>query len=228
MCPCGLRVPCTPGCEGVSVGVSPCVTLSPVACTPAWVCSLSWLVQSCGQSVWPVLQGEAPACGPLGCEIRGLSPWPAWLQVLLWSCVRAREARDRAMSRQTQGSGQRAEQEGSRGPGIMSLRAAPKLSPQRSAPTPTGSFAHHSHTRSGFKTLPRLLLVWKTGPGKGKGHVFFPGNKQHGHVVINQRRFQSSTGSRRLRGPWNPIRYASACRLMGCCWTPRDPTFRGR
>lgn len=144
VCPCGLRVPCTPGCEGVSVGVSPCVTLSPVACTPAWVCSLSWLVQSCGQSVWPVLQGEAPACGPLGCEIRGLSPWPAWLQVLLWSCVRAREARDRAMSRQTQGSGQRAEQEGSRGPGIMSLRAAPKLSPQRSAPTPTGSFAHHS------------------------------------------------------------------------------------
>jgi len=64
-----------------------------------------------------------------------------------------------------------------------------------------GQERERSELEAGLSQVRGALSVL----ARGGGNVFIIGNEQQDCIVINQRRFPSSTGSSGLRGPWNSI-----------------------
>lgn len=87
--------------------------------------------------------------------------------------------------------------------------SAPTLVPASyNSPSMSSPLAFKLLTGSEFKILPLLFPKWRFGKmvlARGGGNVFITGNKQHDCILINQHRFQNSTGACGLRGPWNSI-----------------------
>lgn len=90
-----------PLCDSV-----PCGLYTRMGVFPVLVGAEPWPVcVACAEGRSPGLW--APGVRP-GCDLRGLSPWPAWLQVLLWSCMHEGQGSQGQGDEQTD-PGQRAE-----------------------------------------------------------------------------------------------------------------------
>lgn len=87
-------------------------------------------------------------------------------------------------------------------------KSAPALAPDPLASLPLPSHPLFLSSRRQGVSSRSSHPHWRCGGAvlaRGGGNVFIIGNEQQDCIVINQRRFPSSTGSSGLRGQWNSI-----------------------